>query len=108
MIIYNETSSNFLNHIYENKIGYVLKENVFKKMNKVVSPSELNSWERSLPQMAKVLRDAPNQAFREILRKKLIGASGHMEVRDLFKGSAAYVEAPENYFDVLICDEAIV
>lgn len=58
MIIYNETSSAFLNHIYENKIGYVLKEKVLKKMNKVVSPSELRSWERSLPQMAKVLRDA--------------------------------------------------
>ncbi len=58
MIIYNETSSQFLSHIYENKIGYVLKTNVLKKMNKVVSPSELTSWERSLPQMAKVLRDA--------------------------------------------------
>ncbi|MCM3654304.1 hypothetical protein [Metabacillus litoralis] len=58
MIIYNETTSDFLNHIYENKIGYVLKENVLTKMNKVVSISELNSWERSLPQMAKVIRDA--------------------------------------------------
>jgi uncharacterized protein len=58
MIIYNETSSNFLNHIYENKIGYVLKKNVLAKMNKVVSGSELRSWENSLPQMAKVLRDA--------------------------------------------------
>ncbi|WP_160725007.1 DUF2075 domain-containing protein [Bacillus sp. USDA818B3_A] len=58
MIIYNETSSAFLNHIYENKIGYVLKEKVLSKMNKVVSSSELQSWERSLPQMAKVLRDA--------------------------------------------------
>ncbi|WP_078549765.1 DUF2075 domain-containing protein [Litchfieldia alkalitelluris] len=58
MIIYNETSSDFISHIYENKIGYVLKENVFKRMNKVVSESELRSWENSLPQMAKVLRDA--------------------------------------------------
>lgn len=58
MIIYNESSSKFLNHIYENKIGYVLKENVLTKMNKVVSGSELRSWENSLPQMAKVLRDA--------------------------------------------------
>ncbi len=58
MIIYNETSSNFLNHIYENKIGYVLKKNVLAKMNKVVSGSELRSWENSLPQMAKVVRDA--------------------------------------------------
>jgi uncharacterized protein len=58
MIIYNETSSNFLIHIYERKIGYVLKENVLSKMNKVVSESELRSWENSLPQMARVLRDA--------------------------------------------------
>jgi uncharacterized protein len=58
MIIYNETSNNFINHIYENKIGYVLKENVYEKMNKVVSNSELRSWENSLPQMAKVIRDA--------------------------------------------------
>lgn len=58
MIIYNETSSNFLNQVYENKIGYVLRENVLAKMNKVVSGSELRSWENSLPQMAKVLRDA--------------------------------------------------
>ncbi|WP_404332092.1 DNA/RNA helicase domain-containing protein [Mesobacillus maritimus] len=58
MIIYNEKSSSFLSHIYEKKIGYVLKENVFTKMNKVVSDSELRSWENSLPQMARVLRDA--------------------------------------------------
>lgn len=58
MIIYNETSSNFLKHIYENKIGYVLKKNILKKMNKVISSSELRSWENSLPQMAKVIRDA--------------------------------------------------
>lgn len=58
MIIYNETSSSFLNLIYERKIGYVLKENVLSKMNKVVSESELRSWENSLPQMARVLRDA--------------------------------------------------
>ncbi|MDA1679850.1 DUF2075 domain-containing protein [Bacillus cereus group sp. TH152-1LC] len=48
----------------------------------------------------------PNQAFREVLRKKMIGTSGFVELRDLFKGSASYVDTPENYFDVLICDEA--
>lgn len=58
MIIYNESSSAFLNHVYENKIAYVLKEKVYTKMNKTVSPNELSSWERSLPLMAKVLRDA--------------------------------------------------
>ena len=58
MMIYNETSSAFLNHVYENNIGYVLKEKVHAKMNKTISASELRSWENSLPQMAKVLRDA--------------------------------------------------
>ncbi|ANU11981.1 ATP/GTP-binding protein [Planococcus antarcticus DSM 14505] len=48
----------------------------------------------------------PNQSFREILRKKLIGRSGFVEIRSLFKGSASYVETPENYYDVLVCDEA--
>ncbi|MGR6001451.1 DNA/RNA helicase domain-containing protein [Bacillus cereus] len=36
----------------------------------------------------------------------MIGTSGFVELRDLFKGSASYVDTPENYFDVLICDEA--
>jgi hypothetical protein len=67
MIIYNETSSQFLTHILDNKIGYVLKENVLSKMNKVVSLSELNSWENSLPQMAKVLRDADLKEDTRIL-----------------------------------------
>lgn len=48
----------------------------------------------------------PNQSFREILRKKLIGQSGFVEIRSLFKGSASYVETPSNYYDVLVCDEA--
>lgn len=48
----------------------------------------------------------PNQAFREILRKKIIGSSGFVEIRDLFKGSASYIDTPSSYFDVLVCDEA--
>ncbi len=48
----------------------------------------------------------PNQSFREILRKKLIGKSGFVEIRSLFKGSASYVEIPNNYYNVLVCDEA--
>jgi len=72
MIIYNETSDNFMNHIRENKIGYVLTENVLNKANKVVSPRELMSWERSLPQMAKVLRDAElKKDTRVLLEYKL-------------------------------------
>src|SRR5690625_3406046 len=72
MIIYNETSDNFMNHIREKKIGYVLKENVLNKANKVVSPGELRSWEKSLPQMAKVLRDADlNDDTRVLLEYKL-------------------------------------
>jgi DUF2075 family protein/broad-specificity NMP kinase len=72
MIIYNETSTSFLSHIYERKIGYVLKENVLTKMNKVVSESELRSWENSLPQMARVLRDAElKEDTRVLLEYKL-------------------------------------
>ncbi|MCM3790340.1 DUF2075 domain-containing protein [Domibacillus indicus] len=67
MIIYNETSSNFLDHVYDNKIGYVLQQNVLSKMNKVVSSSELRSWENSLPQMAKVLREADLQKDTHVL-----------------------------------------
>ncbi|PFD96430.1 ATP/GTP-binding protein [Bacillus cereus] len=67
MIIYNETASDFLNHIYEKQIGYVLRENVLNKMNKVVSDSELRSWERSLPQMVRVLRDVDLKEDTHIL-----------------------------------------
>lgn len=48
----------------------------------------------------------PNQSFSEILRKKLIGRSGFVEIRSLFKGSASYnpethsLEVkPENFKD---------
>ncbi|WP_240377943.1 hypothetical protein [Bacillus piscicola] len=58
MIIYNERASDFLEHVYEDKIGYVLKENMLKKMNRVVAEKEFLSWERSLPEMAKIIRDA--------------------------------------------------
>src|SRR5699024_7708396 len=66
----------------------------------------LNLMSYMLSSDANVEYITPNQAFREILRKKLIGKSQHMEVRDLFKGSASYVDTPKNYYDVLICDEA--
>ena len=46
-----------MEHIRDKQIGYVLKNNLLNKMNKVVSDSEIRSWERSLPQMAKLLRD---------------------------------------------------
>ncbi|WHY89898.1 DUF2075 domain-containing protein [Neobacillus cucumis] len=67
MIIYNESSSKFIDHIYENKIGYVLKENVYKKMNKVVSENEFRSWENSLPEMAKILRNSKVKPDTHIL-----------------------------------------
>jgi broad-specificity NMP kinase len=66
----------------------------------------LNLMRYMLNSKANVEYITPNQAFREVLRKKLIGSSGYVEVRDLFKGSATYVDTPENHFDVLICDEA--
>jgi uncharacterized protein len=48
----------------------------------------LNLMSKMLNNKAYVEYITPNQAFREVLRKKLIGTSGHVEVRDLFKGSA--------------------
>ncbi|MDX1770971.1 MAG: DUF2075 domain-containing protein, partial [Planococcaceae bacterium] len=58
MIIYNESSSIFIDHVLERNIGNVLLNNIQEKMNRSVSPSELLSWTNSLPQMAKILRDA--------------------------------------------------
>ena len=52
LIIYNEPSSRFLEHILDNEIGYVLQNNVKNLMNKSISASELRSWENPLPQMA--------------------------------------------------------
>lgn len=66
----------------------------------------LNLMNYLLSQESNIEYITPNQAFREILRKKLVGSSGFVEVRNLFKGSASYVETPENYYDVLVCDEA--
>jgi uncharacterized protein len=67
MIFYNETSSNFLSHIYERKIGYVMEGNVLSNKNKVVSESELKSWKKSLPKMPRVLRDADLKENSRIL-----------------------------------------
>lgn len=49
MIIYNESSSIFINHVLERNIGNVLLNNIQEKMNRSVSPSELLSWTNSLP-----------------------------------------------------------
>ncbi|SDI24941.1 hypothetical protein SAMN05192534_1288 [Alteribacillus persepolensis] len=67
MIIYNERSHDFLNHVYENKIGYVLKENMLQKTNKVVSDREIRSWEHSLPEMARIIRDANLSSDADVL-----------------------------------------
>lgn len=66
----------------------------------------LNLMNFLLGEEAKIEYITPNQSFREILRKKLIGRSGFVEIRSLFKGSASYVETPSSYYDVLVCDEA--
>jgi len=67
MIIYNETSSKFIDHVLERSIGNVLLNNIQEKMNRSVSPSELLSWTNSLPQMAKILRDAELKEDTHIL-----------------------------------------
>lgn len=51
---------------------------------------------------------APNAAFRnvivEMLTKGKVGTKSYLS--NLFKGSAGYVDKPNNYFDVIIVDEA--
>ncbi len=49
---------------------------------------------------------APNASFRETLVKKLAGTMPRMRLKNLFMGSAGFVESNPNEFDVLIIDEA--
>jgi DUF2075 family protein len=49
---------------------------------------------------------APNSSFRETLVKKLAGTVPRQRLKNLFMGSANFVESNPNEFDVLIIDEA--
>jgi len=49
---------------------------------------------------------APNASFRETLIKKLAGTMPRMRLKNLFMGSAGFVESNPNEFDALIIDEA--
>ena len=51
---------------------------------------------------------APNEAFREVMVKKLIAAKVDKakNVKQLFGGSSAFYGVPKNAYDVLIVDEA--
>lgn len=47
-----------------------------------------------------------NAAPRSVYEKKLQGAFKKVHISSLFSGSGAFVESPENAFDVLVVDEA--
>ena len=48
----------------------------------------------------------PNQAPRDVYQAKLKGAIKGFEIRHLFSGSASYVDAEPDTYDVLIVDES--
>lgn len=49
---------------------------------------------------------APNSSFRDVMIAKLAQTHSKVRLKNLFKGSAGYVDTEENTFDVLIVDEA--
>lgn len=49
---------------------------------------------------------APNSSFRNSLIKKLVKDHPSGRIRNIFKGSAAFYNAEEDEFDVLVVDEA--
>ncbi len=49
---------------------------------------------------------APNSAFREVLVHKLAQEHPKVRLKNLFKGSAGFVDANPNTFDTIVVDEA--
>ncbi|MCA9348664.1 DUF2075 domain-containing protein [Candidatus Saccharibacteria bacterium] len=49
---------------------------------------------------------APNASFRDVMVKRLAKEHSKVRVKNLFKGSAGFVDADPNTFDALIIDEA--
>lgn len=49
---------------------------------------------------------APNASFRDVMVKKLSKDFSAMRIKHLFKGSASFVDVPENTYDVIVVDEA--
>lgn len=49
---------------------------------------------------------APNSSFRDVMVKSLAKDNNVTRLKSLFKGSAGFVDAKENTFDVIIVDEA--
>ncbi|NTW22898.1 DUF2075 domain-containing protein [Candidatus Falkowbacteria bacterium] len=49
---------------------------------------------------------APNSSFRDVLKKRLAQEHSAVRINNIFKGSAGFVEAEPNEFDVLVVDEA--
>lgn len=57
MIIYEDYLGKFINQCYENTIVNIIKENMIKKGYNVGGKKEIDSWNNSLPVLAKALND---------------------------------------------------
>lgn len=57
MIIYEDYLGKFINQCYENTIVNIIKENMIKKGYNIGGKKEIDSWNNSLPVLAKALND---------------------------------------------------
>lgn len=58
MIVYQESKENFMTHVRESKIDYIIHENFQKYLGKRTTERELNSWKNSMQYMRNVLDDS--------------------------------------------------
>ncbi len=68
----------------------------------------MNAFGGLLKERLNVKFVAPNASFRDVMVEMLTSQNlkGKMRIRSLFTGSSSFYDAPENFFDVLIVDEA--
>jgi DUF2075 family protein len=57
MIVYQEDKSDFMTHVRESKIDYIIHENFKKRLGRSTSKSEVLSWGNSMQYMRNVLDD---------------------------------------------------
>lgn len=101
----------------EQKVAFELARSIANKKDKSVviikgGPGTGKSVV-SMNLVSTLLRDglnaifvAPNSSFRDTLVKRLTREHPAQRIRNIFKGSAAFYEAQEDEFDVLVVDEA--
>lgn len=57
MIVYQANKTQFISDVFSNDIENIVLNNVQKKLNRGVSPSEIKSWANSLGFMDRIMRD---------------------------------------------------